>query len=66
MSKEFDNLKEFQKRFKKIPSLKDVDSLKIKGDVRFGENVVFKGNVELEAKEGDALVIEDGTVIDGN
>ncbi|KAE9549652.1 hypothetical protein FO519_007137 [Halicephalobus sp. NKZ332] len=66
LSKEFDNLEEFQRRFKKIPSLKNADSLKIKGDVWFGENVVLKGKVEIEAKEGDTVVIKDGEVIDGN
>ena len=33
---------------KGIPSLFDCDSLKIKGNVKFGKNVIFRGNVSLE------------------
>ena len=31
-----------------IPSLHDCDYLKIKGDVKFGKNVIFKGKVKIE------------------
>lgn len=36
---------QFQKRFKTIPSLLEVDHLTVAGDVSFGRNVVLRGTV---------------------
>ena len=33
---------DFQKRFKDIPSIIELDSLKVRGDVYFGSNVTLK------------------------
>uniref|UniRef100_A0A7E4UPT6 UTP--glucose-1-phosphate uridylyltransferase n=1 Tax=Panagrellus redivivus TaxID=6233 RepID=A0A7E4UPT6_PANRE len=65
LSSEFDALPEFQKRIPEIPSLIDLKNLKVAGNVVFGKSVVLKGNVELIAEEGEELVIEDETVIEG-
>ncbi|CAI7815620.1 unnamed protein product, partial [Closterium sp. NIES-53] len=39
---EFKKVADFQKRFRAIPSIIQLDSLKVSGDVSFGENVTLK------------------------
>lgn len=46
------------------PSLVHCDALTIAGDVRFGQDVVLKGRVHLQADE-QPLIITDGAVIEG-
>ncbi|KVH92180.1 UTP--glucose-1-phosphate uridylyltransferase [Cynara cardunculus var. scolymus] len=55
---------EFKKRFKSIPSIIALDSLKVSGDVWFGASVVLKGKVVVAAKSGEKLEIPDGTVLE--
>jgi UTP--glucose-1-phosphate uridylyltransferase len=45
-----------------IPSLKNCSSLQIKGNVKFGNNVVFRGNVQIEANKD--LLLHD-VIIEG-
>jgi UTP--glucose-1-phosphate uridylyltransferase len=63
----FKLIDEFDARFPEgPPSLVDCERFVVKGDVRFGEGVVARGSVEVEASEGeDQLVIEDGTELSG-
>ena len=63
----FKLIDEFDARFPEgPPSLVDCERFIVKGDVRFGEGVVARGSVEVEASEGeDQLVIEDGTELSG-
>lgn len=42
LSSHFDVLSEFQRRFKSIPSMKDLVHLTVNGNVVFGKNVVLK------------------------
>lgn len=58
-------MKAFQKRFQTIPSIVDLDSLKVTGDVEFKANVVLKGTVKVEAPAGDKIVVAEGTVLEG-
>lgn len=45
-----------QKRFAEgIPSLKECPSLTIKGDISFGKNTIFKGQINLQAFEPTKL-----------
>ncbi|CAI5526484.1 unnamed protein product [Closterium sp. Naga37s-1] len=62
---EFKKVADFQKRFKAIPSIIDLDSLKVSGDVSFGEKVTLKGKVAIEAPKDDKIVVADGTVLEG-
>ncbi|CAI5978983.1 unnamed protein product [Closterium sp. NIES-65] len=62
---EFKKVADFQKRFKAIPSIIELDSLKVSGDVSFGENVTLKGKVAIEAPKDDKIVVADGTVLEG-
>ncbi|GJP51765.1 hypothetical protein CLOM_g10908, partial [Closterium sp. NIES-68] len=62
---EFKKVADFQRRFKAIPSIIELDSLKVSGDVSFGENVTLKGKVAVEAPKDDKIVVADGTVLEG-
>jgi UTP--glucose-1-phosphate uridylyltransferase len=44
------------------PSLREAERLVVNGDVRFGADVVVRGEVELDAPD-DGLQIDDGTVL---
>jgi len=57
----------FDQRFKDgIPSLRECESLKIRGDVRFEEGVTVKGRVVIENKQPSQAVVKNGTIIDSN
>lgn len=49
-----------------IPSLIDCQRLTIKGDVRFGENVILRGEVTLINESVEPVTIPTGTVLQGN
>uniref|UniRef100_R7W4S6 UTP--glucose-1-phosphate uridylyltransferase n=1 Tax=Aegilops tauschii TaxID=37682 RepID=R7W4S6_AEGTA len=61
---EFKKVANFLARFKSIPSIVELDSLKVSGDVSFGSGVVLKGNVTIAAKAGVKLEIPDGAVLE--
>jgi UTP--glucose-1-phosphate uridylyltransferase len=60
---EFKKVSNFLSRFKSIPSIVELDSLKVAGDVWFGAGVILKGKVSIIAKSGVKLEIPDGAVI---
>ncbi|KAK1370772.1 UTP--glucose-1-phosphate uridylyltransferase [Heracleum sosnowskyi] len=60
---EFKKVADFLKRFKSIPSIVELDSLKVSGDVWFGTGVTLKGKVTINAKSGEKLEIPDGAVL---
>ncbi|KAL6555886.1 UTP--glucose-1-phosphate uridylyltransferase [Orobanche hederae] len=60
---EFKKVANFMSRFKSIPSIIELDSLKVMGDVWFGAGITLKGKVTIAAKSGVKLEIPDGTVI---
>ncbi|XP_004250240.1 UTP--glucose-1-phosphate uridylyltransferase [Solanum lycopersicum] len=60
---EFKKVANFLGRFKSIPSIIDLGSLKVTGDVWFGSSVTLKGKVTVAAKSGVKLEIPDGAVI---
>jgi UTP--glucose-1-phosphate uridylyltransferase len=47
------------------PSLIDCAQIEVKGDIRFGRNVVLRGCVDLVNELKQQLVIEDGAMING-
>ncbi|MCE3215457.1 UTP-glucose-1-phosphate uridylyltransferase, partial [Datura stramonium] len=60
---EFKKVASFLSRFKSIPSIIELDSLKVTGDVYFGAGITLKGKVTVNAKSGVKLEIPDGAVI---
>ncbi|XP_061372437.1 UTP--glucose-1-phosphate uridylyltransferase-like [Gastrolobium bilobum] len=61
---EFEKVDDFQSRFRSIPSIIELDSLMVRGDVWFGTNITLKGQVTIVAKPGLKLEIPDGVVIE--
>ncbi|RYR21371.1 hypothetical protein Ahy_B03g066657 isoform C [Arachis hypogaea] len=61
---EFQKVGDFQSRFKSIPSIVGLDSLTVRGNVWFGANITFKGQVAITAKPGLRLEIPDEVVIE--
>ncbi|KAL5208123.1 hypothetical protein ABZP36_032558 [Zizania latifolia] len=61
---EFKKVGCFLGRFKSIPSIVELDSLKVSGDVWFGSSITLKGKVTITAKPGVKLEIPDGAVIE--
>ncbi|KAE9450140.1 hypothetical protein C3L33_17953, partial [Rhododendron williamsianum] len=60
---EFKKVANFLSRFKSIPSIIELDSLKVTGDVCFGAGNTLKGKLVVAAKSGVKLEIPDGAVI---
>jgi hypothetical protein len=60
----FVQIQQFQKRFKKIPKILELDHLTVTGDVNFGRNVTLRGTVIIVAKEGQRIDIPDGCVLE--
>ncbi|CAN4105990.1 unnamed protein product [Withania somnifera] len=60
---EFKKVASFLSRFKSIPSIIELDSLKVIGDVYFGVGITLKGKVTINAKSGVKLEIPNGAVI---
>ncbi|CAL5189924.1 unnamed protein product [Lathyrus oleraceus] len=60
---EFKKVSNFLSRFKSIPSIVELDSVKVAGDVWFGAGVILKGKISIVAKSGVKLEIPDGAVI---
>jgi UTP--glucose-1-phosphate uridylyltransferase len=59
-------LRDFDARFPAgPPSLVACRRLAVEGDVRFGRDVVCRGEVEIRHEGGDQRVIDDGTVLEG-
>ncbi|KEI42794.1 uncharacterized protein L969DRAFT_84680 [Mixia osmundae IAM 14324] len=58
----FKKVSQYQKRFKSIPSMLELDHLTVSGDVTFGRNVVLRGVVILVT---DAKIdLPDGTILE--
>lgn len=60
----FKKIEDFQKRFKNIPSLLELDHLSVAGDVYFGRNVTLKGTVIIVANDGQRIDIPDGSTLE--
>ncbi|KAL9316407.1 hypothetical protein ACSQ67_017408 [Phaseolus vulgaris] len=60
---EFKKVSNFLGRFKSIPSIVELDTLKVAGDVWFGAGVILKGKVSIVAKPDVKLEVPDGAVI---
>ncbi|KAH9176328.1 UTP-glucose-1-phosphate uridylyltransferase [Lactarius sanguifluus] len=60
----FKKIQQFQKRFKKIPHIIELDHLTVTGDVNFGRNVTLRGTVIVVANEGQRIDIPDGCILE--
>ncbi|PWN41508.1 putative UTP-glucose-1-phosphate uridylyltransferase [Ceraceosorus guamensis] len=60
----FKKVANFQKRFKTIPNIADLDHLTVSGDVVFGRKVILAGTVIIIATEGSHITIPDGSVLE--
>lgn len=60
----FKKIQNFQKRFKKIPKILELDHLTVTGDVYFGRNVTLRGTVIVVANEGQRIDIPDGCILE--
>ncbi|KAF5321716.1 hypothetical protein D9619_001934 [Psilocybe cf. subviscida] len=60
----FRKIHHFQRRFKQIPNILELDHLTIAGDVYFGRNVVLRGTVIITATEGQCISIPDGCILE--
>ncbi|KIJ67639.1 hypothetical protein HYDPIDRAFT_127815 [Hydnomerulius pinastri MD-312] len=60
----FRKIQDFQARFKKIPTIIDLDHLTVTGDVHFGRGVTLRGTVIVVANEGQRIDIPDGCVLE--
>ncbi|KZS98186.1 UTP-glucose-1-phosphate uridylyltransferase [Sistotremastrum niveocremeum HHB9708] len=60
----FKKIAQFQKRFKKIPTIVELDHLTVTGDVYFGKNVTLRGTVIIVANEGQRIDIPDGCILE--
>jgi len=56
----FKKIQQFQKRFKKIPTIIELDHLTVTGDVYFGRNITLCGTVIIVANEGHQIHVPDG------
>nr|UYF12295.1 UDP-glucose pyrophosphorylase [Pleurotus ostreatus] len=60
----FKKIAQFQKRFKMIPRILELDHLTVTGDVYFGRNVTLRGTVIVVANEGQRIDIPDGCILE--
>ena len=60
----FKKVANYQKRFKSIPEMSELDHLTVMGDVVFGRNIVLRGTVIIVANEGNRIEIPDGAVLE--
>jgi hypothetical protein len=57
-------LQNFEKRFKSIPNITELDHLTVSGDVWFGKGVRLAGTCIIVANEGNKIMIPDGTSLE--
>ncbi|GAM27050.1 hypothetical protein SAMD00019534_102250, partial [Acytostelium subglobosum LB1] len=64
LGEEFTSVSEYEKRFKSIPDLLELDHLTVSGDVYFGVNTKLKGTVIIVANHGERIEIPDGVTLE--
>lgn len=60
----FKKVSNYQKRFKTIPNIIELDHLTVSGDVVFGRGVQLRGTVIIVANEGSHITIPDGSILE--
>lgn len=62
----FNSVVTFQRSFKGIPDILELDHLTVSGNVRFGKNVTLKGTVIIIADDNSSIQIPDGAILEDN
>jgi len=60
----FKKVANYQKRFKSIPNLLELDHLTVSGDVTFGRKVTLRGTVIIVTQDGQRIDIPDGCILE--
>ncbi|PWN19161.1 UTP--glucose-1-phosphate uridylyltransferase [Microstroma glucosiphilum] len=60
----FKKVSNYQRRFKSIPIIIELDHLTVSGDVVFGRGVQLRGTVIIVANEGSHITIPDGSILE--
>lgn len=55
---------ELEERIPHTPSLLECERLTVKGDVKFGKNIIVKGEVEITNENKNQMVIQDNSVLE--
>jgi len=64
LGNEFKDVSSYQRRFKGIPNVLELDQLTVAGDVTFGEGVVLRGTVIIVAQHGSRIDIPAGSILE--
>jgi len=60
----FKKIANFQKRFRTVPNILELDHLTVSGDVWFGRNITLRGTVIIVANEGSRIDLPDGSILE--
>jgi len=60
----FKKIGNFQKRFRTVPHMLELDHLTVSGDVWFGRNITLRGTVIIVANEGNRIDLPDGSILE--
>ncbi|PRP89047.1 UDP-glucose pyrophosphorylase [Planoprotostelium fungivorum] len=60
----FTSVDEYERRFKDIPNILELDHLTVSGDVIFGSKMTLKGTVIIVAEHGEKIELPDGTKLE--
>jgi len=64
LGEHFDKVDQYNKRFKNIPDMLELDHLTVSGDVTFGAGVTLAGTVIIVANHGSRIDIPDGAILE--
>ncbi|KAG8731769.1 UTP-glucose-1-phosphate uridylyltransferase [Ceratobasidium sp. 428] len=62
----FKKIANFQKRFRTVPNILELDHLTVAGDVWFGRKVTLRGTVIIVANEGNRIDLPDGSILENS
>lgn len=62
----FSKIENYEKCFRGIPDILELEVLTVSGNVLFGKNVTLKGTVVILAGDNSTICIPDGSVLDDN
>lgn len=62
----YKDIESFDKMFKTIPDILELDHLTVSGNIKFGRNITLKGTVIIIADDESVINIPDGAILDDN
>ncbi|KRH94126.1 UDP-glucose pyrophosphorylase [Pseudoloma neurophilia] len=66
LGKMYKDIQSFDKMFKTIPDIVELDHLTVSGNITFGRNISLKGTVIIIADDESVINIPDGAILDDN